>query len=154
MADAGLSPQQVLTMVPQQPPFRFLDALLELDEHHIVGQYTFRADEPFYAGHFPDEPITPGVILLEAMAQTGVVALGIYLMSLEVPVEEIDRWKTMFTEAEVEFTGLVRPQQTVTSHARRVFWRRRKLRAEVTMRRGEQVVAQAQLAGMGVRDHG
>ena len=70
--------EEVLSLIPQQYPFRFIDGILEMDEEHIVGTYRFREDEYFYRGHFPSQPITPGVILIETMAQTGVVAFGIY----------------------------------------------------------------------------
>ena len=74
-----LSPEEVLELLPQQEPFRFVDEILEVDEDHIVAQYRFRPDADFYRGHFPGDPITPGVILLESLAQVGVVALGIYI---------------------------------------------------------------------------
>ena len=84
---------RVLDFLPQQDPFRFLDKIIELDEERIVSRYTFKKDEYFYQGHFPGDPVTPGVILTEAMAQTGVVALGLYLTSLkfgeEGPISEI-----------------------------------------------------------------
>ncbi len=71
--------ERILEMVPQRHPFRFIEEILELDEEHIVGVYRFRSDEYFYRGHFPGLPVTPGVILIETMAQTGVVAFGLYL---------------------------------------------------------------------------
>ena len=78
-----LSKAEVLALVPQQEPFRFIDEIVELDDEHIVARYTFRPDADFYRGHFPGNPITPGVILTETMAQAGVVAFGIYLYALE-----------------------------------------------------------------------
>ena len=70
MADPKpLSADEVLARVPQQPPFRFIDEILELDAEHILAGYRFREDAGFYRGHFPGNPITPGVILLETMAQ-------------------------------------------------------------------------------------
>ena len=57
-----LSPEEVLAMVPQQEPFRFIDEIVELDDDHIVATYTFREDQDFYRGHFPGNPVTPGVI--------------------------------------------------------------------------------------------
>ena len=78
-----LTPAEVLTMVPQQEPFRFIDEIVELDSEHIVAQYTFPESSDFYRGHFPGNPITPGVILIETAAQAGVVAFGIYLYAAD-----------------------------------------------------------------------
>ena len=150
--DRAPTPAEVLAMLPQQPPFRFLDEILELDEERIVGTYTFREDEGFYAGHFPGMPLTPGVILLETMAQTGVVALGIYLKALEVEDDELRRWKSVFTDAEVEFMASVLPGETVICHGKKLFWRRNKLRSEVEMTKKDgSPVASCTLSGLGVR---
>ena len=95
-----MTPDEVLQAIPQQPPFRFIERIMELDSEHIVGGYTFKPDEFFYRGHFPGDPVTPGVILTEAMAQTGVVALGLYLTGQSVPADELAQWTTMFTECQ------------------------------------------------------
>ena len=148
----GLSPQEVLAKVPQQRPFRFVDEIVEVDADHIVGRYTFRPDQDFYRGHFPGNPVTPGVILLESMCQVGVVALGIHLLSREVELEEISHWTTMFTDATVEFAKPVLPGERVTIRGHKEFWRRRKLRARIEMYNEEGVlVASAVASGMGVR---
>jgi 3-hydroxyacyl-[acyl-carrier-protein] dehydratase len=141
----------VLALLPQQEPFRFVDEILELDLDHIVSRYTFRPEADFYRGHFPGNPITPGVLLIEAMAQTGVVALGIYIVARERGVEDVRRVLTVFTDVTAEFSGVVRPGDTVTIRARKVFFRRMKLRAEVEMRLADgTLVATATVAGMGV----
>jgi 3-hydroxyacyl-[acyl-carrier-protein] dehydratase len=148
---APLSRAGILELLPQQEPFRFVDEILEVDDDHIVARYTFRADADFYRGHFPGNPITPGVLLIEAMAQTGVVALGIYLVARERGVEDVRRVLTVFTDVSAEFSGVVRPGDTVTMRARKVFFRRMKLRAEVEMRRDDgTLVATATVAGMGI----
>lgn len=147
-----LTKEEVLDILPQKPPFRFLDHLVELEETRAVGEYTFRADEVFYAGHFPGNPVTPGVILLETMCQTGLVALGIHLLGLELPREEVERTITLFTDSEVEFQRVVRPGETVRVTAERIFWRRGKLRSNVTLTLADETpVARGVVAGMGVR---
>lgn len=146
-----LTPDEVLALIPQQRPFRFLDRLIELHPEGAAGEYRFRDDETFYAGHFPGDPVTPGVILIETMCQTGLVALGIYLLGLEVPREEVARTVTLFTDCQVEFERIVRPGDAVRVEATRVFWRRRKLKSEVTLTlAGGEPVAKGTVSGMGV----
>ncbi len=141
----------ILALLPQQEPFRFVDEILSVDDERIVSRYTFRPEADFYRGHFPGNPITPGVLLIEAMAQTGVVALGIYLVARERGADGVKRVLTVFTDVTAEFSGVVRPGDTLTISARKVFFRRMKLRAEVEMRKEDgTLVAQATVAGMGV----
>src|SRR5712672_521318 len=123
MAADPLTPAAVLAAVPHRPPFRFIDEIVELDQDHIVAAYRFAPDADFYRGHFPGNPITPGVLLLEAMAQAGVVAHGIFLLGRRdaAPVAFL----TLFTEATVEFTGIVRPGERVVIRGRRLLFRRR-----------------------------
>jgi 3-hydroxyacyl-[acyl-carrier-protein] dehydratase len=85
------------------------------------------------------------------MAQAGVVALGIYLLSLEGADYDPRATLTLFTDADVDFGGVVKPGDRVTVEARKVFWRRRKLRAraEMTLDDGS-VVCSGTVSGMGV----
>lgn len=153
MVGVRLTPAQVLELMPQQRPFRFVDEILEVDGQRIAGRYTFRKDEWFYAGHFPGRPITPGVILLESMCQVGVVAMGIYLFALERSVEEARVWTTLFVEAESEFLKSVLPGETVTIRGEQIFWRRNKLRARIEMFAADgTLVAQTTASGLGVRN--
>ena len=148
-----LTPAQILELMPQQRPFRFVDEILEVDEERISGRYTFRHDESFYAGHFPGRPITPGVILLESMCQVGVVSLGIYLFALDHTIEEARDWTTLFVEAESEFFKTVAPGETVTIRGERVYWRRHKLRTRIEMVGADgALVAQTTASGLGVRN--
>lgn len=146
---------RVLNAVPQQRPFRFIDEILELDEESIVGAYRFREDESFYPGHFPGRPITPGVILMETMAQTGVVAFGIYLTLMQGggTVKDVKGVLTLFTLADgVEFSGIVRPGERVIIRGRKVFFRRGSLRAKITMERENgEIVCSGVLTGTGVK---
>lgn len=130
MSGITLSPEEVLAVLPQQEPFRFVDEILELSEDHIVAHYTFRPEASYFEGHFPGNPITPGVILLECMAQVGVVALGIYVVALEGGREAVEGKLALFADAHVDFSGVVRPGQRVTVAAKKIFFRRGKLRSE------------------------
>jgi len=153
MPGERLSPAQILELLPQQRPFRFVDEILEVDEQRISGRYTFRPDEFYYPGHFPGRPITPGVILLESMCQVGVVALGIYLFALEHGTEAAAGWTTLFVEAESEFMRSVLPGETVTIRGERLLWRRHKLRSKIEMFATDgTLVAQTTASGVGVKN--
>ena len=57
-------------VIPHRDPFLFLDEVIRCEERHVVGVYTFRSFNPLFDGHFPQRPITPGVLLIEGAAQT------------------------------------------------------------------------------------
>jgi len=140
--------KEILNQIPQQRPFRFVDEIMELSNDSVTGKYTFRDDEFFYEGHFPGNPITPGVILIETMAQIGLVALGIYLNTLENGSENLI---TLFAESEVEFQRPVLPGDTVIVESEKLFYRRKKIKAKVKMSLSTgEVVAQGTLSGVGV----
>lgn len=147
----ALTADEVLGMLPQQPPFRFIDEILELDEEHIVAQHRFSPEADFYRGHFPGNPITPGVILIETAAQASVVALGIYRYALETSREDVAKLLTIFTDCNVDFSGAVRPGDRVRTTGRVKFFRHKKLRAifEMSLDDGT-VVCSGELSGMGV----
>ena len=150
MSGVRLTPEQVLDLIPQQDPFRFIDDIIELDEDHIVGVYRFRPEADFYRGHFPGNPVTPGVILIESLAQVGIVALGIYLLAQE---SEADTSKvmTLFTDTDVEFSGIVKPGDRVTITAEKVFFRRRKLRSKAEMKLDDgTIVCSGTVSGIGI----
>ena len=59
-----------IEVLPHRPPFLFIDRVLSCDSTHVRAMRRFRPDEDFFRGHFPGNPIVPGVLLLEGMAQT------------------------------------------------------------------------------------
>ena len=153
VADASIQ-QELLALVPQQAPFRFIDEIISLDEEKIVGAYRFREDEFFYRGHFPGNPITPGVILIEAMAQVGVVAFGIYLLACQKNMRpgQLNVPLSLFSLADnVEFKGIVAPGERVIIKGRKIYFRKNTIKADVSMERENgEVVCLGKLAGMGV----
>jgi len=68
---------QIMDMLPHRPPFLLVDKILELSDTHVIGMKNVTMNEPFFVGHFPGAPVMPGVLQIEAMAQTG----GILVLS-------------------------------------------------------------------------
>jgi 3-hydroxyacyl-[acyl-carrier-protein] dehydratase len=91
-----LTPAQVLAMVPQQRPMRFVDELLEIDPEHILGAYTWNDED--CKGYRADGKLVPPFKLIEMAAQIGSVAWCIWLMSQEISLEEIKQLVGFFTE--------------------------------------------------------
>jgi 3-hydroxyacyl-[acyl-carrier-protein] dehydratase len=150
-AGVVLTPEEVLAMLPQKEPFLFVDEVVEVSSDHIVARFTFREDHDFYRGHFPGRPVTPGVILLESLAQVGVVALGLYLIARDHGREAVLDALALFTDANIEFTGLVSPGDRVTIRATKVFFRRGKIRSEAEMTLDDgTVVCSGTISGLGV----
>ncbi|MBI2270773.1 MAG: hydroxymyristoyl-ACP dehydratase [Bacteroidetes bacterium] len=141
-----LSTGEIVHLLPQQPPFRFVDEIIQVNGNNIRGKYCFKEDEFFYKGHFPKNPVTPGVILTECMAQIGLVCMGISLIG----DKEIMNYVTLvFTQSEVEFLRIVYPGETVIVEAEKIFFRRNKLKCKVKMitQQGEEI-ASGILSGM------
>jgi UDP-3-O-[3-hydroxymyristoyl] N-acetylglucosamine deacetylase/3-hydroxyacyl-[acyl-carrier-protein] dehydratase len=81
--------EDIKKRLPHRAPFLFVDKVIALDENAIVGIKNVTFNEPFFQGHFPDEPIMPGVLLVEALAQTG----GILVLH---NIDEPEKYSTYF----------------------------------------------------------
>jgi 3-hydroxyacyl-[acyl-carrier-protein] dehydratase len=68
--------ESVTALIPHRPPFLFVDEIVSVADDCLVAKRTFRADEDFYRGHYPGQPITPGVLLCEAVFQTGAILMS------------------------------------------------------------------------------
>jgi 3-hydroxyacyl-[acyl-carrier-protein] dehydratase len=137
--------KEILDQLPYSHPFLFVDSLVEVNENGAKGEYTFRADSDFYKGHFKDNPITPGVILTETMAQIGVVCLGIFLLAESFN----SRSKIALTSSEINYLKPVYPNEKVTVVSEKVYFRFGKLKCQVKMLNSQnETVCQGTIAGM------
>ena len=74
---------EIKKIIPHRYPFLLVDKIIECDfEYRIVGIKNVTADEPFFQGHFPEFPVMPGVLIIEALAQTACI-LGLKILKLE-----------------------------------------------------------------------
>lgn len=139
--------EKIIAKLPYQHPFLFVDEILEVNENGIRGTYTFNADHDFYKGHFKNNPVTPGVILTETMAQIGVVSLGIYLLSeSENPSDEI---QIALTSSEIDFFKPVFPGEKVIVKSEKEYFRFNKLKCKVEMfNLNGELVCRGKIAGM------
>jgi UDP-3-O-[3-hydroxymyristoyl] N-acetylglucosamine deacetylase/3-hydroxyacyl-[acyl-carrier-protein] dehydratase len=96
--------------LPHRPPFLFIDKIMEMGEDHIVGVKNVTMNESFFQGHFPGNPVMPGVIQVEAMAQTG----GVLILN---SVPDPENYITLFLKIDdVKFRKVVRPGDTLVFH--------------------------------------
>jgi len=137
--------EDIIAKLPYSKPFLFVDELLQIDENRVEGCYTFDENLDFYKGHFKDNPITPGVILIEAMAQIGLVCLGIYLLN-----DTFNKNTSIaLTSTEIEFLKPVFPTEKVRVVSEKIYFRFGKLKCKVMMQneKGE-TVCSGTIAGM------
>jgi 3-hydroxyacyl-[acyl-carrier-protein] dehydratase len=129
--------KEIISKLPYSKPFLFVDELLRVDENGVEGTYTFDENLDFYKGHFKDNPITPGVILTEVMAQIGLVCLGIYLLN-----DTFNKSTSIaLTSNEIDFLKPVYPNEKVRVISEKLYFRFGKLKCKVVMKneKGETV---------------
>lgn len=134
-------------ILPHREPFLFLDDIEELGPTRARGRYRFKGDEAFFRGHFPADPVVPGVIQIEMLGQL-LVAMGLTAArEARLPVENI-----YFSVIEsAQFHRPLRPGDEVVAEIERVWFRMRTIQARGAIRLAEtgELVAEGVLRGSG-----
>jgi len=146
-----MSEKEIIKHLPYQNPFLFVDQLTSISSKGITGNYTFKEDAYFYKGHFKNNPITPGVILTETMAQIGVVCLGIYLMKDKINLVTKKNIKPLIalTSSQVDFYLPVLPNEKITVISEKHFFRFHKLKCHVKLlNEKEELVCKGTISGI------
>ena len=139
--------ETIIQLLPYQAPFLFVEKLTYISENRSEGYYTFKNDEYFYKGHFKDNPITPGVILTEVMAQIGVVCLGIYLLKKDFC--KIKKPQIALSSSEVDFFLPVKPKERVKVVSEKIYFRFNKLKCKVQLfNKRNELVCKGTISGM------
>jgi 3-hydroxyacyl-[acyl-carrier-protein] dehydratase len=141
-----LNSKDIISLLPYQHPFLFVDDLTMISSEGVTGNYTFKKDAYFYEGHFKNNPITPGVILTECMAQIGLVCLGIYMLKDEFSKHHP---QIALTSSQVDFFLPVFPGEKVTVVSEKEVFRFNKLKCNVRLlnEKGE-LVCRGKISGM------
>ncbi len=114
--------------IPYKKPFKFVDEITEVSENHIIGNYTFKNNEPFFKGHFVNNPIVPGAIILETMGQIGLVC---FVISLYYP-NKIE-YNPILSVVEAEFHKIVLPGNKVIVTSNKIYFRCDTLKCKIEM---------------------
>lgn len=137
--------QDIIEKLPYSKPFLFVDEIISISENRVEGTYYFDESLDFYRGHFVSNPVTPGVILTEVMAQIGLVCLGIFILNKEFTKTT----SIALTSIEIDFFKPVYPNEKVTVISEKMYFRFGKLKCKVSMQNQQGIeVCSGTIAGM------
>jgi 3-hydroxyacyl-[acyl-carrier-protein] dehydratase len=138
--------EHIISQLPYSHPFLFVDKLTHIDDNSVEGTYHLRPDLDFYKGHFKSRPVTPGVILIEIMAQIGLVCLGLQLVNNQTRQEA---FPFALSSTGIEFLKPVYPNETVTVYSEKIYFRFGKLKCKVNMKNANgELVCEGTISGI------
>jgi 3-hydroxyacyl-[acyl-carrier-protein] dehydratase len=136
--------KDIISRLPYDQPFLFVDEISEVRDGFIKGSYTFPKDAEFYKGHFKGKPVTPGVLLTECAAQIGLVCYAIFKLKVEKNSIGFG-----MTSAEMEFLKPHFPGERITVEAEEIYHRFGKLKMKVKLFDDDNnILAIGKIAGM------
>ncbi len=139
--------KDIIALLPYQHPFLFVDIITNISDQGVEGFYQFKEQEYFYEGHFKEQPIIPGVILTEVMAQIGVVCLGIYL--IKEGISKHNKPQVAMTSTQVDFFLPVQPKERVMVVSEKSYFRFNKLKCKVALfNEKQELVCRGVISGM------
>lgn len=139
------SHSDIIDLLPYKQPFHFVDEIQLLDNENAIGSYRVKKDEYYFEGHFPGNPVVPGAILGEIMAQIGLVCLGLYL------TDPKDRPYVLpaFSSMQLDFLSFAKPGDLLIVESKKIYFRFGKLKCQVSCKKENgTIIAKGELAGM------
>jgi len=115
--------------LPYKKPFHFVDEIIDVDDKKVIGSYTFKKNESFFKGHFVNNPLVPGAILLETMGQIGLVC---FALSLNYPKKVC--FNPILSVVESEFHQPVKPDCKVIVVSNLIYFRCNTLKCKILMK--------------------
>ena len=141
MSDVIMTTDQVKGLLPHREPFLFIDAVTRIDETHIEAYRDLRPEEAYFAGHFPGYPVLPGVLMVEAIAQAGILIVL-------ATQEKLANRRTLFAAAEkIRFRRPVRPGERLLLRARIIASKAGVYKIHGTASVGEELACEATVTG-------
>lgn len=123
--------QKIISKLPYGEGFLFVDEITYVDENRIVGNYTFKADAPYYKWHFKHKPVTPGVLLIETMGQIGMASHIVFLEKMYNCNLNVN---PIMLNMDVSFFKEVLPNEKLEVESNKIYYRNGVLKSKMYLR--------------------